>query len=157
MSFTTVRYRAIVAPMPAMPPDTDKPDVSPALRRALAGVAAFVLDADGVLVMQDSDLPGARVALETLLARGIPFRIATNYSSAHRSTLAAWFRAAGLPVGEDRIVTAASAMTMVTMTGWWGKPALRRRRCGRRARSRSTAGGSTWWPKTVSSNRERRS
>ena len=108
--------------MPATPPDTDKPDVSPALRRALAGVAAFVLDADGVLVMQDSDLPGARVALETLLARGIPFRIATNYSSAHRSTLAAWFRAAGLPVGEDRIVTAASATAALTAARYPGRP-----------------------------------
>ena len=105
-----------------MPPRADRPDVPPALRRALAGVAAFVLDADGVLVMQGADLPGARAALETLRARAIPFRIATNYSSAHRSTLAARFRAAGLPVSEDRIVTAASATAALTAARYRGRP-----------------------------------
>jgi hypothetical protein len=136
--------------MPATPPDTDKPDVSPALRRALAGVAAFVLDADGVLVMQDSDLPGARVALETLLARGIPFRIATNYSSAHRSTLAAWFRAAGLPVGEDRIVTAVSATAALTAARYPGRSWL--------SRSRTADGSSrasTSWRSTTRTRRGR--
>ena len=46
----------------------------------------------------------------------------TNYSSAHRSTLAAWFRAAGLPVGEDRIVTAASATAALTAARYPGRP-----------------------------------
>jgi HAD superfamily hydrolase (TIGR01450 family) len=108
--------------MPATPPHADAPAVPPALRRALAGVAAFVLDADGVLVMQGADLPGARAALETLRARGIPFRVATNYSSAHRSTLAARFRAAGLPVSEGRIVTAASATAALTAARYPGRP-----------------------------------
>ncbi len=108
--------------MHAKPPDAESRVAPPALRRALAGVAAFVLDADGVLVMQGADLPGARAALETLRARGIPFRIATNYSSAHRSTLAARFQAAGLPITEDLIVTAASATAARTAARYAGRP-----------------------------------
>jgi HAD superfamily hydrolase (TIGR01450 family) len=92
------------------------------LRRALAGVRAFVLDADGVLVMKGAALPGAAEALAALNARGIPFQVATNFSSAHRATLAARFQAAGLPVAEARIVTAASATAAHTAAVYPGQP-----------------------------------
>ncbi len=100
----------------------DQPAVFPGLREALAGVRAFVLDADGVLVMTGAALPGAGEALAALEARGIPFRIATNFSSAHRSTLAARFQAAGLPVTEERITTAASATAAHTAAVYPGQP-----------------------------------
>jgi ribonucleotide monophosphatase NagD (HAD superfamily) len=81
-----------------------------------------VLDADGVLMMKGAALPGAPEAIASLRARGIPFRIATNFSSAHRSTLAGRFRAGGIPVTDDRIVTAASAAAARTRAAYPGRP-----------------------------------
>jgi len=108
--------------MTTTPPAAGEPDADPALRHALAGIRALVLDADGVLVMKGNALPGAVEALITLEARGIPFRVATNFSSAHRSTLAARFGAAGLRVPEERIVTAASATAAHTAVAYPGQP-----------------------------------
>ena len=59
------------------------------LSEALAGVRGFVLDADGVIVLKGELLPGAADTLARLARNGIPFRIVTNYSSAHRNTLSA--------------------------------------------------------------------
>jgi len=98
------------------------PDAVATLRHALAGVRAFVLDADGVLVMKNAALPGSAEALTALEARGIPFRVATNFSSVHRGTLAAHFRAAGLPIPEERIVTAASATAAHAAAAYPGQP-----------------------------------
>lgn len=108
--------------MPETRPPADEPDAVPALRDALAGVRGLVLDADGVLILNGAALPGAPEALTALNARGIPFRIATNFSSAHRDTLAARFQAAGMPVTEDRIVTAASAAAACTEAAYPGQP-----------------------------------
>jgi HAD superfamily hydrolase (TIGR01458 family) len=83
---------------------------SPAdLRRALAGVRALVLDADGVLTMRGAGLPGAAEALRDLAAHAIPYRVATNISALSRATLAARFARQGLLVPPERIVTALSA------------------------------------------------
>ncbi len=106
--------------MRTSPPAANDPDNFPGLREALAGVRALVLDVDGVLLMKGAALPGAAEALTALDARGIPFRVATNFTAAHRGTLAARFQAAGLPVPEERIVTAASvsaARTAATYPG----------------------------------------
>jgi len=81
----------------------------PGLRRALAGVRALVLDADGVVYTRGRALAGAAEALAALDERGIPYRIATNISSMHRASLAARFAGMGLAVPADRIVTALSA------------------------------------------------
>jgi HAD superfamily hydrolase (TIGR01458 family) len=107
--------------MRATLPPADEPDDSPALRDALAGVRGLVLDVDGVILMKGAPLPGAGAALAALEARGIPFRLATNYTSAHRSTLARRFQAAGMPVTEDRIVTAASATAAHTAAAYSGQ------------------------------------
>jgi HAD superfamily hydrolase (TIGR01458 family) len=106
--------------MRTSPPVANDPGSFPGLREALAGVRALVLDVDGVLLMKGAALPGAAEALTALDARGIPFRVATNFTAAHRGTLAARFQAAGLPVPEERIVTAASvsaARTAATYPG----------------------------------------
>ncbi len=80
------------------------------LRAALAGVRALVLDADGVLLYAQHPLPGAVEALERLEAAGTPYRVLTNYSSAHRESLAAVVsKQFGRPVDPGRIITAASA------------------------------------------------
>jgi len=80
------------------------------LRSALAGVRAFVLDADGVLMYRGAPLPGTVEAMTTLKKRGIPYRVVTNFSLTHRTTLAAQFsKATGLPAEPELIITAASA------------------------------------------------
>jgi len=80
------------------------------LRSALEGVRAFVLDADGVLMYRGAPIARAVGAIERLKARGIPYRVVTNFSASHRSTLAEGFaRATGLPPEPELIITAASA------------------------------------------------
>ena len=82
------------------------------IRAVLAGVRGFVLDADGVLVLRGEAIPGAMEAVAILAGRGIPYRIVTNYSSAHRSTLADRFGSGLTP--PERFITAASAAAWYT-------------------------------------------
>ncbi|HEY4227821.1 MAG TPA: HAD-IIA family hydrolase [Candidatus Limnocylindrales bacterium] len=85
------------------------------LRAALAGVRAFVLDADGVLTYRSTPIPGSPEAVTELRRRGIPYRVVTNFSSAHRASLAAAFgKATGLAVDAAEIITAASAAAAYT-------------------------------------------
>ena len=82
---------------------------------ALAGVRAFVLDADGVLLYRGEPIAGSTVALQALRARAIPYRVVTNFSLTHRTTLAAQFsKATGLPAEPELIITAASAAAEYT-------------------------------------------
>jgi HAD superfamily hydrolase (TIGR01450 family) len=90
------------------------------VRSALAGVRAFVLDADGVLVLRNEPIPGALEASVRLTALGYPFRIVTNYSSAHRDTLAARFGGGAVPA--DRFITGASAAAAYTAARHPGRP-----------------------------------
>jgi HAD superfamily hydrolase (TIGR01450 family) len=84
------------------------------LSAALAGVRGLVLDADGVIVFKGEFLPGAPEALARLGKLGIPFRIVTNFSAAHRDTLAARFGGGSTP--HNRFITAASAAATYTAT-----------------------------------------
>ena len=84
------------------------------LSKALAGVRGLVLDADGVIVLKGELLPGAPEALARLLTLGIPFRIVTNFSAAHRDTLSARFADGAVP--GNRFITAASAAATYTAT-----------------------------------------
>jgi HAD superfamily hydrolase (TIGR01450 family) len=92
-----------------LPSDPHEPSAAADLAAALAGVRAFVLDVDGVLVLRGRPIAGAMEAVVRLTERRVPFRVLTNYSSVHRETLAARFRAAGVPIDAGLIVTAASA------------------------------------------------
>jgi HAD superfamily hydrolase (TIGR01450 family) len=95
------------------------------LRAALDGVRAFVLDADGVLLYRGAPIPGSPEALVEIRRRRMPYRVVTNFSSAHRSTLAAAFgKATGLPVDAAEIITAASAAAAYTATRHPGEPLL---------------------------------
>jgi HAD superfamily hydrolase (TIGR01450 family) len=86
-----------------------------ALRAALAGVRALVLDADGVLMYRNAPIAGSPEAVAELRRRGIPYRVVTNFSSAHRASLAAAFgKATGLAVDPVEIITAASAAAAYT-------------------------------------------
>jgi HAD superfamily hydrolase (TIGR01450 family) len=95
------------------------------LDAALRGVRALVLDADGVLLYAGQPLPGAVAALAGLEAAGIPYRVVTNFSLAHRETLAAGVsRQFGRPVDPSRIITAASAAAGWTALHHPGEPLL---------------------------------
>jgi HAD superfamily hydrolase (TIGR01458 family) len=94
----------------------------PSLRDALRGVRGLVLDADGVLVLQGSPLPGALEAVASLGDRGIPFRVVTNFSQLHRETLAGWFAKGGLPIAPDRIITGTSATAAHAAARHPGRP-----------------------------------
>jgi len=95
------------------------------LGRGLQGVRAFILDADGVLMYRNAPIPGSPEALVELRRRGIPYRVVTNFSTAHRSSLAAMFgRAAGIPVDHEEIITAASAAAAYTAANHPGAPLL---------------------------------
>jgi HAD superfamily hydrolase (TIGR01450 family) len=92
------------------------------LRHALGGVRALILDADGVIVFKGLPIAGATEAIRDLTAKGIPFRVVTNFSISHRETLAARFMAGGLPITADRIITGASAAAAHTATTHAGQP-----------------------------------
>jgi len=95
------------------------------LRTALHGVRALVLDADGVLLYRSSPLPGAAEALGLLEDAGIPYRVVTNYSLAHRESLAAGVsRQFGHPVSPSTLITAASAAAAHTARHHGGQPLL---------------------------------
>ena len=95
------------------------------LRTALHGVRALVLDADGVLLYRSSPLPGAAEALGLLEDAGIPYRVVTNYSLAHRESLAAGVsRQFRRPVSPSTLITAASAAAAHTARHHGGQPLL---------------------------------
>jgi HAD superfamily hydrolase (TIGR01450 family) len=95
------------------------------LRGALDGVRAFVLDADGVLLYRGQPIEGSAAAVLELRRRGIPYRVVTNFSSAHRSTLAAAFgKATGVETDGSEIITAASAAAAYTVGHHPGGPLL---------------------------------
>jgi HAD superfamily hydrolase (TIGR01450 family) len=93
-----------------------------ALRAALAGVEAFVLDADGVLILKGEPIAGSMEALASLDEHGMPYRVVTNYSTAHRTTLAARFSARGTTIDPARIITASSAAAAYTAARFGGRP-----------------------------------
>jgi HAD superfamily hydrolase (TIGR01450 family) len=98
---------------------------APDLRVALAGVRGFILDADGVLMFKGAPIAGSPEALVELRRRQIPYRVVTNFSSAHRSSLAAAFgKATGQDVDGAEIITAASAAAAHTKRAHPGKPLL---------------------------------
>jgi NagD protein len=67
------------------------------------------MDMDGVLVHEESAIPGAAAFLDALRAAEMPFLVLTNNSIYTRRDLAARLRASGLEVPEERIWTSALA------------------------------------------------
>lgn len=94
------------------------------LRAALHGVRGMILDADGVLVLKGRTLPGATESLRRLTGAGIPYRIVTNFSTAHRDTLAARFSEGGLALQPGHIITSASAAAAYAAATYPGRPLL---------------------------------
>ena len=72
-------------------------------------VRGFVFDVDGTLVHRAGDevrlIPGARAVLERIRASRRPYVLFTNGSHVAPEAIAAELRAAGLPVGDDELLT----------------------------------------------------
>ncbi len=91
----------------------------------MRGARALILDADGVLLYAGRPIDGAVAALERIEDAGVPYRVVTNYSLAHRTTLAAGVsRQFGRPVQPGSIITAASAAAAHTLRRYPGRPLL---------------------------------
>lgn len=76
----------------------------------LAAATGFAFDLDGTLVERSPDgtltaLPGAVELLERIVAGGRPAVVFTNASHAAPARIAAACRAAGLPIGEEQVLT----------------------------------------------------
>lgn len=76
----------------------------------LDDVRGFVFDVDGSLVHRGADfrarpLPGAVAVLEAIRASGRPLVLFTNGSHMSPAAFAAGLREAGLPVGDDEVLT----------------------------------------------------
>jgi HAD superfamily hydrolase (TIGR01450 family) len=93
-----------------------------ALRSTLLGVEGFILDVDGVLILKGEPIAGSVEALARLDARGTPYRLVTNFSLAHRTTLTARFAARGTTLDPERMITAASASAAYTAAHFEGRP-----------------------------------
>ena len=72
-------------------------------------IHSWLMDMDGVLVHEESALPGAADFIGKLRAAGTPFLVLTNNSIYTRRDLAARLRASGLEVPEESIWTSALA------------------------------------------------
>jgi NagD protein len=72
-------------------------------------IRSWLMDMDGVLVREESAIPGADRFLGTLRDRGIPHLVLTNNSIYTPRDLSARLRSSGLDVPEDRIWTSALA------------------------------------------------
>ncbi|HEX5013199.1 MAG TPA: HAD-IIA family hydrolase [Candidatus Limnocylindrales bacterium] len=88
----------------------------------LAGVRAFLLDLDGVIVLAEKPVPGAAEAIGALAARRIPFRIVTNTSLVSRATLSRWGASMGAPIPPDRFQSALSVSAAYTARHFRGQP-----------------------------------
>ncbi len=75
----------------------------------LDAVRGFVFDVDGTLVHRAGTevrlIPGAREVLERIDASGRPYVLFTNGSHVAPEAIAAELREAGLPVGDDQLLT----------------------------------------------------
>jgi NagD protein len=72
-------------------------------------IRSWLMDMDGVLVHEETAVPGADRFLSTLRDKGIPFLVLTNNSIYTRRDLSARLRASGLDVPEESIWTSALA------------------------------------------------
>jgi NagD protein len=72
-------------------------------------IHSWLMDMDGVLVHEESAIPGADRFLTRLRERELPFLVLTNNSIYTRRDLAARLKMSGLEVPEERIWTSANA------------------------------------------------
>ena len=76
--------------------------------KPLRDIKGLLIDVGGVLYQGEKAIEGSAAALETLRARGMPFRLLTNTTRTARAKLTAKLKDFGFEVAEDEIVTPAS-------------------------------------------------
>ena len=69
-------------------------------------IEGFLIDVDGTLYEGDTLIPGAAAAIETLNAKGIPYRLVTNTTSKPLSAILAKLGSAGLDIAPEHIFSA---------------------------------------------------
>jgi HAD superfamily hydrolase (TIGR01458 family) len=101
---------------------TTNPTPAPAMRAALAGTRALLLDMDGVIVSAGQLIPGAADAIAHLETTGFPYRIVTNTSAVSRERLSFWSRRLGADIPPERFMSALSASAAYTARHYPGQP-----------------------------------
>jgi HAD superfamily hydrolase (TIGR01458 family) len=98
---------------------TTDPD---ALRDALRGVRALLLDLDGVIVAAGVAVPGSVEAIAELERRGTTYRIVTNTSLVSRATLSRFAARLGNDIPPERFQSALSASAAFAARAFPGEP-----------------------------------
>ena len=93
-----------------------------ALRHALRGVRALLLDLDGVIVSAGQAVPGSVEAINELEQRGMPYRIVTNTSLVSRRSLAGLAAKLGNHISPERFQSALSASADYAARTFPGEP-----------------------------------
>jgi HAD superfamily hydrolase (TIGR01458 family) len=93
-----------------------------ALRAALAGTRALLLDLDGVIVIAGTAVPGSVEAIAELERRAMPYRIVTNTSLVSRTTLSRWAARLGNDIPPERFQSALSASAAYAAREFAGQP-----------------------------------
>ena len=75
----------------------------------LAAIDGLLIDIEGVFIRNTEVIPGAIEALQTLRARGIPYRFITNTTIYCRQTLVERLQAMGFPIEVEELFTATYA------------------------------------------------
>lgn len=92
-----------------------------ALRTALRGIRALLLDLDGVIVVAGEAVPGSVDALNELERRRMPYRIVTNTSLVSRATLSRYAAKLGNRIPPERFQSALSASAAYTAATFPGE------------------------------------
>ncbi len=93
-----------------------------ALRDAMAGVRALLLDLDGVIVVAGGAVAGSVEAIAELERRRTPYRIVTNTSLVSRATLSRYAARLGNAIPPERFQSALSASAAFAARTFPGKP-----------------------------------
>lgn len=93
-----------------------------ALREALRGIQALLLDLDGVIVVAGQAVPGSVEAIAELDRRDVPYRIVTNTSLVSRVTLSRYAAKLGNTIPPERFQSALSASAAFAARSFFGEP-----------------------------------
>lgn len=93
-----------------------------ALREALHGVRALLLDLDGVVVVAGKAVPGSVEAITELERRAMPYRIVTNTSLVSRTSLSRYAAKLGNAIPPERFQSALSASAEFAAQAFPGEP-----------------------------------
>lgn len=93
-----------------------------ALREAMRGVRALLLDLDGVIVVAGEAVPGSVEAIAELERRRVSYRIVTNTSLVSRRTLSRYAAKLGNDIPPERFQSALSASAAYAAEAFRGQP-----------------------------------